>query len=63
MSNIEIINSDISTLFLIQQKLIATKDKKNDFGKFKYRNAEGILEHLKPILKEVKAVIMINEDI
>ena len=44
----------------IQTKLVATKDKTNDFGKFKYRSAETILENIKPLLNGC-AVILNDE--
>lgn len=40
----------IEKLNAIQTKLVATKDKTNDFAKFKYRSAETILENIKPLL-------------
>lgn len=36
----------------IQYRLIATKNKRNDFGGYSYRNKEGILEAVKPLLHE-----------
>lgn len=38
-------------LFEIQQKLQAPKGQYNDFGKYKYRSCEDILEALKPLLE------------
>ena len=60
---IETIEQSTEGLLSIQQKLKANKDKTNSFGKYNYRNAESILESLKPLLKEVNAVIIINEEI
>ena len=40
----------IEKLNAIQTRLVATKDQTNEFGKFKYRTAEGILEAVKPLL-------------
>lgn len=37
-------------LMLIQHELKAPKDKTNNFGKFKYRSCEDILEAVKPLL-------------
>lgn len=34
----------------IQKKLIAPKDKRNDFGKYQYRSSEDILAAVKPLL-------------
>lgn len=36
----------------IQHKLIATKNKRNDYGGYQYRDKEGILEAVKPLLHE-----------
>lgn len=47
----------------IQTELVATKDKYNSFGKYHYRSAEGILESLKPLLKEYSCTLVINDDI
>ena len=50
----------IGTLNSIQTKLVATKDKTNEFGKFKYRSAETILENIKPLL-EGCAIVLTDE--
>ena len=47
----------------VQNKLKAPKNQFNSFGKYNYRNAEDILEAVKPILKEFKAVVFIKDDI
>lgn len=39
-------------LSFIQRELVAKKDKWNDFSRYMYRSAEGIIESLKPHLKE-----------
>ena len=44
----------------IQAKLKAPKSQYNSFGKYNYRNAEDILEAVKPICKEYKAVLIIS---
>ena len=41
----------------IQQELKAPKNLYNSFGKYKYRNAEGILEAVKPMLKGLALII------
>lgn len=41
----------------IQQRLVAPKDQRNEFGKFDYRNAEGILAAVKPLLPKGAAII------
>lgn len=50
-------------LFLIQSKLKAPKGKTNNFGGYKYRSCEDILEAAKPILKELSCTITLNDDI
>ena len=47
----------------IQQALKAPKSEYNDFGKYKYRTAEGILESVKPILAEHKCVLTLKDGI
>ena len=51
------------TLHAIQRKLVATKNKRNDFGGYQYRNKEGILEAVKPLLDELGAVLTIQDDL
>lgn len=50
-------------LMKVQQELKAPKNQYNAFGKYKYRNCEDILEALKPALSEVKAVVLLNDDV
>jgi len=45
----------------IQEKLKAPKSQFNEFGKYKYRNQEDILEALKPVLAEYEYSIVIND--
>ena len=47
----------------IQTTLKAPKDKWNDYGKYNYRNAEGILEAVKPLLAENKLSMYITDDV
>lgn len=49
-------------LFVLQQKAKATKDKKNSFGNYTYRSAEGIIEDIKPVLNETKTFILLSDD-
>ena len=49
-------------LFKIQQELKAPKDLYNSYGEYKYRSAEGILEAVKPLLKETNTVLTITDD-
>lgn len=53
----------MSALTQIQRKLRAKKDKQNAFGGYSYRNKEGILEAVKPILAEHNASITISEEL
>lgn len=46
-----------SELSRIQQELKAPKNLYNNFGKYAYRNAEGILEAVKPLLSGLALVI------
>lgn len=50
-------------LIEIQNKLKVKKDRWNDFGKFKYRAYEDILEALKPLLKEHSCTFFITDDV
>lgn len=50
-------------LMQVQCKLKAPKNQMNKFGGYKYRSCEDILEALKPLLLEVKASIVISDDI
>lgn len=47
----------------IQAKLKAPKLQFNSFGNYKYRNAEDILEAVKPLCKENKAVLVVSDKI
>tara|TARA_Y100000034_G_C6710325_1_gene313732 strand:- start:30 stop:662 length:633 start_codon:yes stop_codon:yes gene_type:complete len=47
----------------IQVTLNAPKNLYNSFGKYKYRNLEGIFEGLKPILKETGCTITVSDEI
>lgn len=50
-------------LFNIQQELKAPKDQKNDFGGYKYRSCESILEAVKPLLKNNNCILTINDEL
>ena len=47
----------------IQYEMKAPKNLYNSFGKYKYRNAEGILEAFKPFGDKYKVVLVITDDI
>jgi len=48
-------------LMQVQSKLKVSKENFNAFGKYKYRSCEDILEGVKPILKEVGAIITLSD--
>lgn len=50
-------------LIKVQVELKAPKNQYNSFGKYKYRNAEDIMEALKPILAKHNATVFINDEI
>jgi hypothetical protein len=50
-------------LSIVQSKLNAPKNQRNNFGGYNYRSAEDILEAVKPLLSEVEATIVISDEI
>ena len=50
-------------LLAIQTEVKATKDLRNEFGKFNYRSAEMIYEAVKPVCAKYKAVLIVTDDI
>lgn len=50
-------------LAAIQQELKAPKDKKNTYGGYNYRSAEGILEALKPVLVRHEATVVLTDEL
>ena len=50
-------------LMRVQSKLKAPKNQFNKFGNYSYRSCEDILEGLKPLLKEVGAILVINDEV
>lgn len=50
-------------LMNVQTELKAPKGQYNNFGKYKYRSCEDILESLKPVLSKFKLAIMISDDV
>ena len=64
MSLVSVVEKNVyMKLVEVQSKLKAPKSQYNNFGKYSYRNCEDILEALKPLLNEVKAIINISDDI
>lgn len=47
----------------IQVELKAPKNLYNKYGNYKYRNAEGILEGVKPMLAETKTILLLQDEI
>lgn len=50
-------------LLAVQLEVRATKEQRNDFGKFNYRNAEQIYEAAKPILKKHGLLLYVTDEI
>ena len=50
-------------LLEIQTKLKAPKSQYNKFGDFHYRSCEDVLEAVKPLAQEVKAVLTVTDEI
>lgn len=50
-------------LLQVQQKLKAPKGQYNEFADFRYRSCEDIQEAAKPLLAEVKAVLLISDEV
>ena len=47
----------------IQTELKAPKSQFNKFGNYKYRSLEDIMEALKPLLKEIGAYLVVEDDV
>lgn len=50
-------------LATIQQKLKAPKSQYNSFGKYAFRNAEDILEAVKPLCAETGTLVLLSDEI
>ena len=50
-------------LQLVQAELVATKDLRNDFGKYNYRSAETILKAVKPLLGKYKLALTLSDSV
>lgn len=55
-------NTIYKKLLNIQRDLKAPKGQYNNFGKYSYRNAEDIMEALKPLLVENNAITYVEDD-
>lgn len=56
-------NNIYQKLSVLQQSYNSTKDQKNNFANFNYRNVENILTDLKPILNSLGLTLIFNEEI
>lgn len=50
-------------LLHVQAELKAPKDKENDFGHYRYRSCESILEAVKPLLKKYGLLLSLSDEI
>lgn len=50
-------------LIIVQGELKATKELRNDFGKYNYRSAESILEAVKPLLQANGLVLTLTDSV
>jgi hypothetical protein len=50
-------------LIYIQSELKAPKNRYNDFGKYKHRSCEDILEAVKPLLKEKGCYLVLSDEV
>lgn len=53
----------VNEMVLIQTKLNAPKNQRNNFGNYNYRSCEDILEALKPLLQETGCTLTVSDDI
>lgn len=63
MSQQENNKSLASKLIQVQKELKAPKNQKNSFGNYNYRNAEDILEAVKPLLEKEGLLILVTDEI
>lgn len=56
-------NSTLMKLLEIQQRLNAPKDQAASGLRYKYRKVEDIIERVKPIMKDVKCVLIMTDDV
>lgn len=50
-------------LYYIQQELKAPKGQYNDYGKYSYRSCEDIYNAVKPLLKDLKLTLTMNDEL
>ncbi|PZM86337.1 single-stranded DNA-binding protein [Candidatus Gracilibacteria bacterium] len=54
---------NMKELQIIQEKLNAPKNLRNNFGNYNYRSAESILEAVKPLLKETECILKLTDEL
>jgi hypothetical protein len=59
----KIMKKILAKLATIQQELKAPKNQYNEFGKYKYRNLEDIMEGVKPLLEKLKCVLTFSDEV
>lgn len=63
VSEIEKPKGFLERLVAVQNELKAPKNQYNQFGKYKYRNAEDILEAVKPIAQVYQILIYLSDEV
>ena len=53
----------VKKMVLIQQKLKAPKNQRNNFGKYNYRSCEDIMEGVKPLLAEQELLLTVTDTV
>ena len=53
----------LEKLAKVQQRLAVPKNNKNSFANYNYRNVEDIEKAVKPLLSEVKATIILDDEV
>ena len=53
----------MKTLSELQKRLKVAKNQRNNFGNYNYRSCEDILEAVKPLLTELGATLILNDEI
>ena len=53
----------VKKMVVIQQKLKAPKNQRNNFGKYNYRSCEDIMEGVKPLLAEQELLLTVTDTV
>ena len=56
-------NNETAKIIALQSEIVARKDCFNNFGKYKYRTAEGILAEVKPVINKYGFYIKLSDEI